>query len=72
MMRSQSLGSRSRNLLKQHLALLIKISIVPNSAIVFSAAVTELSATSAAIAIAFTRKARVCSYIIYFLLCSSY
>jgi hypothetical protein len=61
MMRSQSVGSRSRNLPKAAIpALLIKISIVPNSAIACSTAVfTELiSATSAVIALFFTRRAR--------------
>jgi hypothetical protein len=68
-MRSQSVGSRSRNLPKAAIpALLIKISIVPNSAIAFSTAVfTELiSATSAVIAIAFTVGHVLYSYIIDF------
>ncbi|MNL55708.1 hypothetical protein D3C87_1791390 [compost metagenome] len=61
MMRSQSVGSNSKNLPKAAIpALLIKISIVLNSDKAFStAAFTELiSATSAAIASAFTLKER--------------
>jgi hypothetical protein len=61
----QSVGSRSRNLKAAIPALLIKISIVPNSAKAFQRQyLPELISASAVIALFFTRRAR--AYIIDF------